>query len=367
MSIDADNSYSYRDLGKYVVSVDQSVLRTILNFVVRYSANSLESLGVSRRTSLSLLKAVAKSKSQRSRSDRIASYPVFGHIGMRVHRGYKFFDFDKGIVTKVFGATASAEEAESEIAASRAASSITAAPRFISADEHSRWFSEEYIRGTHATDIVSPTSSDYLRYYNDIEKCLLELALSEEPVRVRVSDHVNEVSSNTFRDRWERGGCGESDISGVEDYIEKVRGWLDSHFGDAEVDLVPTHGDFSLVNAILTKGGLRFIDWEGIGPGILYSDVYNLMFAERYYGRTSNDFVDEVRGTLRQFREAITRHGAGLREVAHQDQDVLRRIYYLERIRLLVEREVTPNLVSVVKKSIDMFDEFDRLTEDPAT
>lgn len=366
MSTGTDRSYAYWDLGKFVVSLDQGVFRALQNFVLLYAANNLGSLGLSRRTGMYLLKIVLKSKVRNVDRTRILSYPVFGHIGMRVHRGHKFFDFQNGTVTKLFGPEGRVDDAEKEIAASRAASAITAAPRFHEADEDLRWYSEEYIRGTHASELVSPDSSDYLQFYDDIEECLVELALSNNPIRVRVDEHVNRVSSYRFQGRWERAGCASSDVSDVEDYLERLRGWLEGRFGDMEVVLVATHGDFSLVNAIQTSKGLRFIDWEGIGPGVLYSDLYNLLFTERYYGRTSGNFDSEVRGLVQRFRDTITSRATRLGDAAQQDQIALRRIYYLERTRLLLERDVTPNLVSVVKKSIKVFDEFDRRSGAPA-
>jgi len=362
MTSSAANPYRYRARGKHLVSVDQGLLQAVLNLVVRYSVNGLASLGLSRRNSLQLLKTVARPGKRHDAPGPVESYPVFGHIAMRVHRGYKFFDFNQGVVTKLFNCNGETDKAAAEVAASRTASAISAAPRFIAADEDLRWFSEELIRGRHATSLVSRASSDYLKYYGDIEECLVELALSQDPIRVRVDDHVGRVSSYEFQGRWKKAGCASSDIARVTDYIERVGGLLHAHCGAMEVELVPTHGDFSLVNAILTKQGLRFIDWEGIGPGILYSDLYNLMFAERYYGRTSANFVAEVQAILRQFREAISRRAPVLRQVAHQDEDVLRRLYYLERVRLLVDREVTENLVRVVTKSIGVFDEFDSLS-----
>jgi hypothetical protein len=42
------------------------------------------------------------------------------------------------------------------------------------------------------------------------------------------------------------------------------------------------------------------------------------------------------------------------------DPRFARRQYYLERLRLLLDREVSPNLFKVIRRSIEMFREFDR-------
>jgi len=358
-------TYRYRDIGKYLVCVDQSIRHAIKVFLLHYDRNKLASLGISRSYARSLIRPVARAAISSKRSHRYESKPVFGHIAMRVHRGYKFFDLDRALVTKLFNDEVSNEEASAEILASKIASKMAMAPRFVDADPDSRWFTEEYVHGTHATDLVASGSSDYLKYYPYAERCLVQLASSSRPVVVNADEHISRLAEPLFRDRWIEAGIDSHQVDKVLSFLEMLRSWLTSNLSTNELHLVPTHGDFSLVNAISTVQGMRFIDWEGIGPGTLYSDLYNFMFVERYYGRSSDKFSEEVSMLLSRFGDAIVENIPDLQVAVEMDQAVVRRLYYLERTRLMLDREITPNLVGVVEKSITMFSGFDEESGEP--
>ena len=113
------------------------------------------------------------------------------------------------------------------------------------------------------------------------------------------------------------------------------------------------------MNAIETNKGLRFIDWEGIGFGGLYSDIYNFVFVERYYGRSSEHFSDELEKFLVTYRHTVRSSLPNLQKAANLCLIYARRLYYFERICLLLERDVTANLCQVVLKSIELFKGYD--------
>jgi hypothetical protein len=358
-------TYRYRDIGKYLVCVDQSLINAVRTFVLGFDSNKLSSLGVSRSIATNVVKVLAREKFRHQGADDYETLPAFGHLGMKVHRGYKLFDFDASRVTKVFAAGVERNEADIEIAASREASAVNQAPRFVDSDPASAWFSEEYVRGIHATDLVGPDSGDYLRYYADVENCLLELLDCTPPVAVNAMDYINDLANNAYRDRWLKAGFSVQDVDQIAAYTERLRAWLTENLSGKTLQLIRTHGDFSLVNAISANNGLRIIDWEGIGPGSLYSDIFNFAFAEHYYGRSSRDFVSEVKSVTERFGEAVVRRHPALRDATMMSQTIARRLYYLERVRLMAHRDVTPNLHNVIGKSIAMFEKFDRSIGDP--
>jgi len=359
-AMSAGMKYRYRDIGKYLVCVDQTVTGALRRFILGYDSNMLDSLGISKLLARNIVKVLAKNRLRPQSADYYEVLPVFGHLGMYVHRGFKLFDFEASTVTKIFASGISKSEAEQEIAASREACAVRQAPRFIAADPGSDWFTEEYVRGIHATDLVAPKSGDYLRYYADAENCLLELLECKAPTVVDAMSHITDLADNAYRDRWLDAGFARQEIDGISHYLESVRSWLADNLPAGHLQLVRTHGDFSLVNAISTESGLRIIDWEGIGPGSLYSDIYNFAFAEYYYGRTGPDFVSELGSVIERFRAAVLERKPKLRNAAMMNQTVVRRLYYLERVRLMANRDVTTNLYSVIEKSIAMFNEFDR-------
>ena len=128
----------------------------------------------------------------------------------------------------------------------------------------------------------------------------------------------------------------------------------------ARLQLVPVHGDFSLVNAIATAEGLRFIDWEGISPGCVYDDIFNFVFVERYYERATGSFMNDMSAFLDRYGQAVRKRFPELADSTEVDITFARRQYYLERLKLLLDREVSANLFKVIRQSIEMFREFDR-------
>lgn len=352
-------AYRYQKTGKYLVSIDQSIFSAFLSLVVNHRKNNLDSLGLSWSRVARILKILLRSKFKVVEAGRCIHLPVFGHLGLQVHRGVKLFDFTRFEVAKVFASHISREEADAEIAASRNASAIAIAPRFLMADADARWYNEEYIAGAHATDLVSPDSSDFLRYYPAVENCLLELASNQPPTEVKTAEYFDSLANGDFADRWSAAGIDATDVNFISSYIDSLRAWLGANAKFDSSKLVLTHGDFSLVNGLVSDGELRIVDWEGISPRSVLGDIFNFALAERFYGRTSPNFVAEAESLFDHYRTALISRCPELKIAASMDEQVARRIYYLERIRLMVDRDASPNISRVVKKSILMFNQFD--------
>ena len=356
-------AYRFQNTGKYLVCLDQTVWNLTRTAVIGFRENGLASLGLSMSIVMRFLKILIRSKFSVVSPDRFVMMPAFGHIGMQVHRGVKLFDLRRREVTKVFTSHDSAELAEQEISASKTASKLSAAPRFLRADVDLNWFSEEYICGEHGSAVVAKHSSDFLKYYAEVEKCLLELALSVPPKTVRMRDHVEGLIEPNFAERWLAAGIDAADVSLVSTYIEKLQQWLLDQAGDENIALVLSHGDFSMVNAILTDGGLRFVDWEGVALRSAPGDALNFAFTEAFYERVTDQFVSETQGVFEHYRKAFRARFPDLTEAVSQSDEIAQRLYYLERIRVMLDRDVTPNLGHVVTRSISLFQDFDAATD----
>ena len=358
--------YRYHRIGKHLACLDQSIYDVVMTVRFGHDRNQLSSIGVSRSVGRRAIKVVTQSKLRLLNSDNQVLLPVFGHIAMQVHRGYKVFDFNRLEVSKVFGQEVSTRYARKEVAASRRAAEIAAAPRHLLADPDLAWFKEEYICGVHATDIVSGLDSEYVKFYPDVEACLLDLVASESPRSVAMSFHIKRLADTSFRTRWLSGGMVAGEINEISRYLQQLRQWLESRSDADQLQLVPAHGDFSLVNAIATDAGLRFIDWEGIAPGGLYSDILNFLFVERYYGRAAGNFSEQISVFVNRYRKSILSRFPQLERAAAMDPAIARRLYYLERLKILLDRSVSANLCDVVCKTIAMFRKFDDETGDVA-
>jgi len=348
-------TYRYHSIGKYQVCVDQSISGAIKTILLGYERYRLRSIGVTRPAARKAIQIVARDKLGLLSSTRQVVLPVFGQIAMQVHGGYKIFDFNRLEVSKSFSRETTSQEASREIAAGTQVSGIAAAPRFLAADPELRWYKEEYICGVHAADPVYRSGKSVADFYPDVEDCLADLASCESALSMATLSHIDRLADLSFRASWLESGVESADIDAIEAYAQQLRDWLAAHSQQDQIQLVLTHGDFSLVNAIATETGLRFIDWEGIARGGLFSDVFNFLFVERYYGRADANFLKHLSFYIDSYREHVVSRHPGLKEAANLDRTFARRLYYLERLNLLLQRKASENLHSVVHKSIEMF------------
>jgi hypothetical protein len=353
------NEFRYVRLGKYLLSLDQSILSVIRNVSLGYDRNQLNSIGIPKPVALATLRVIIKHALRLLEPDRVIELPAFGHVGIAVHRGCKVFDFQNRYVTKVFEQGTDPEAAMLEIRASRHASNIAAAPKFIDEDPGHTWYREEYICGVHATDAEVRDGVDIHDYYPAVEDCLLDLVACKSPIEVDTMVHIDEYSDTSFRDRWIAAGHDVEQVNQIAGYIEELGDWLRKQPAPDRLQLVLTHGDFSLVNAISTDDGLRFIDWEGVTYGGLVTDVIHFLFAERYYSRIGESFVAELSEFVARYRAAALARFPELREAADLDLTFARRMYYLERLGLMVKRSVSSHHCNVVSRSIETFREYD--------
>jgi len=356
--------YRYFRIGKFLACLDQSIVDAVKYAGLGYERHKLRSIGASRSVGRAVIKAVVRDRLGLLNASELVELPAFGHVGLQVHGGCKLFDFERREVVKVFTPETSSQDAVVEISASKQASEVPSAPRFIAEDPDLAWYREEFICGMHATDGGFRSGAEILDFYPDVEKCLLDLVACSPPRRIAANIHFERLADLTFRSHWLSAGLDAQKIEEISEYVRQLRDWLANQAATEELQLVLTHGDFSLVNAISTDGGLRFIDWEGIAPGGLYSDVFNFVFVERYYDRASDNFRNEMSEFIRGYRKASQERFPELREAAETDLVFARRQYYLERLSLLLNRKVSSNLCKVVCNSIALFRDFDRESGD---
>jgi len=287
------------------------------------------------------------------------SLPVFGNIAIGVHRGYKVVDFQNLVVTKIFSEDVPMQEARRQIQACKLAANVHAAPRFLGEDTDGAWYSEEYVGGVHGTDSALATSGRFMEYYPDVERCLLALVGAGQPQTVDTSAYISALTDPALLDRWNDTAGTEETVTEVRLFQDQLKLWLSQPQIVPRLELVLSHGDFSLVNAIIADGRFRVIDWEGVRHGVLYADCLNFVFVETYYQRATTDITSDIAEVMRRYGEAVAGMYPGLKGVVEVPQAVSMRLYYLDRLHLMLEREVTGNLANVVRKSIRMFRDFD--------
>jgi len=350
--------FRYRRCGKLFVCLDQPVWDAVRFLWASYHSLHLDSLGISVSDTCKAVLAITLCKVS---NFSLASFslPVFGHVSMAVHRGYKVINFRHLTVTKVFTDNVSRLESEKQLAACKRASRIVAAPRFIEEGSDSSWFTEEYIRGIHGTMCSKAKSGDFMEFYPGMELCLLDLIGSESPTSVETKAYLDEITDKKYYTAWIRAGIESQVLDEIAVFQADTRSWLLENMESENLQLVLSHGDFSLVNVIVSADTLRVIDWEGLGFGSLYADIVNFVLVERYYGRARSNVVRDIADVLEMYGRSVLSAYPSLANMAAMRPDCAVRLYCLERLRLLLGRNVSPNLSSVVRKSIQLFRDFD--------
>jgi hypothetical protein len=347
------------------VCIDQGIWRAIRTLLLSYKKYCLGSLGISLRGATTAILMLARQKLVPS-AGTVTLLPAFGNIAIRVHRGYKIFDLENSRVTKVFGDGVSAAEAKVQMRACEQASNVDAAPRFVLADPENAWYTEEFIPGVHGTDTARSTSGRFMEFYPDVEACLLDLIDAGPVQAVDVLSYIEDLTAPRLFDEWDQSGEASGAARDIGRYQLLLKQWLLRNLSADTLQLVLIHGDFSLVNVIVADNSFRVIDWEGIRHGNLYGDCCNFVFAEKYYDRAGTDVTDEMAEIMKRYRQGVLKRFPSLRKSADVPQEFAMRLYYLERLRLLLERHVSANLISVTRKSIRMFKDFDYAAGFPA-
>ena len=333
MTTDTTNaSHRFVSFGRRLVNVDRSVLRLFSACVLGYRRNRLHALGVSFADALLGFLMAARFRF-RGGSGQAQHLPVPGDVALRVHRGYKVFDFDNSVVSKVFDAATPQADADAELQACIDASAVKAAPRFVASDPDGRWYTEEYIAGKHGTQTAKALNGDFGGYFDDVAECLIDLAGAGPRNTVDVAAYLEELTAPELLAAWQADAEARDTAAEVGKYQARLKRWLIANMPDKPLTLVWTHGDFSLVNVIISKRRFRVIDWEGLRPGNVHSDVINFVFVEKYYRRAQGDIVDPMHVFVSRYDVALRSRLAELKVASKPGFQCAVRLYYLERLQ----------------------------------
>jgi hypothetical protein len=341
----------------------------------------LRSLRLSKRQSINAVKALVQHQLKLRDRGSVVELPVYGHLCLPVHRGYRVFDFRRRAVIRTFSPEVDTAVVAREIEAVRSASHLDFAPavRHWSAEE--RWYEEDFVIGYQARLIPKEPGAVLRIYRQDVEPCLERMILSQAPCRVGMSEYVRRVL-NGIMDALENGrslgqGVNARKADTVRQFVELVAEQLrlrvsrihnradrnhprdTDHPNDPGAALVFSHGDFSLRNMLMTKDGITVIDWESAGRRSVLFDLYNYFFTESYYGRIATNLVSEINEAISSLQSRIRSQAPDIAETLSSLTPVYRRLYYLERILVMLEREMSDDLLDVILRSIQVFKRYE--------
>ncbi len=297
------------------------------------------------------------------KSSSILELPFNSNVCLIVHRGLRIFDFDKKVVIKTISQEVDDKSVKKEIEAVKKANKFDFTPKLRNWNIQERWYEEDYIIGSPCffyPDSEQPLFQEL--YHEEIVWCLQNIILVTEPVYIEIKEYLSDLVKiiDTRRNLiFHKKKITETKI---EEFILSLLNKLNSE--KSKIPLVFTHGDFSLVNILKTTNGVRVIDWADAGKRSALHDFYNYFLTELYYNRMSFSFIPKIKDAALalQTRIALKNH-----KIAETFLPLFKRyrwIYYIERIALLLERELNEKTLNVIIKSIDVFKNYENFSNE---
>lgn len=294
------------------------------------------------------------------------SLPCFGHICKHVHKGFKVFHLIRGTVTKIFDPDVSSASVRSEIERMKMVSPNKYAPAITGSNSAQRWYEEQYFSGVLISTYKSPDSSNLLQSFDHIiMPCLSALMTFREHRHARVLEYARElartidVSGNTSI-----RGLDSGDAPVLRPFVHSLLERLDNR-GDISLCLAFSHGDFCPANMIITRGGMRLLDWESA----LYRSALFDFFSYFFYRPVCIDVPVEV--MAREMEQAfpillnrLSTESPDLERHLSFDEPAYRWLFYIECLAKLAERVHTDknlDIADFIKRYINAFDQYEVL------
>lgn len=274
--------------------------------------------------------------------------PVYGHFGTHVHKGYKIFNLYSNTVTKIFDADVSRSCIMQEIGRLKKVSQISFAPSLRKWNINERWHQEDYIQSNIATAHRSPDSDIFLKaFYREAMPCLNSLILFQSPQTKNLSRYLREIMGILEKSEFLREKLVLEEAVMFDEFVHTTVKRLNAMV-DCAVSLVLSHGDFCPANLLNSKDGLKVIDWESTEPRSLLFDFYSYFFHRPVSSKFPvAQMVSEVNEALPYFISQLSLMSPDITDNLLASVKTYRHLYYIERLCMLVERDLTDKNVSM--------------------
>jgi choline/ethanolamine kinase len=295
----------------------------------------------------------------------VVELPCYGQICVRIHKGYKIFDFHRGVAIKVFDCHVNSAAIRDEIDILKVVSRIEFASSIKKWSIEGRWYEEEYVNGS-LDSSYKPLDSGALieKFSNEILQHLTSLTLFQKPITKNAIEHAFDMtkalSSKILPRQASPGGEYPKILSFMDSMVHRLR-----TEGDYPIFLVFAHGDFVPANMLNTRYGMKIIDWEGAGYRSALFDFYSYFFYRPACREVPvTELVSEINTALPMFISGLAENAPEVSNSLKTCEKGYRWIFYLEMICRLVDREMTDknlNMMHYIQEYIKAFSLYEDL------
>ena len=271
-------------------------------------------------------------------ADKVLALPVSGHLCLKVHSGYKIFDFRRSVVIKVFSPTSDPAKVQREIVWVRRVGAHRFAPTVHRWSVEERWYEEDYVNGFPAAD------SDWRKSLHTLQESVVPLVarmiLAAPSQKVRALEYALDRSELVL---GEQSILSDERLDATK--VQRIRSFVQMMIerlrqeGDRPLSLVYSHGDFCPKHILTTKHGAVIIDWEAAGYRSALFDLYHAFFRRLWGGEgVAPGMAVAMEQAISELQLALQASDDNSSLCLSLDAaKVYRWIYYVERICLYVE------------------------------
>jgi choline/ethanolamine kinase len=296
----------------------------------------------------------------------VLELPVYGHLGLKVHRGYRLFDYRRNAVARVIDPDVDPAVVAAEIKGAQSASRLDFAPKVLRWNVQERWYEEDFVSGHIAHSSIKSESEVFEIYRRDIAPCLEKMILLQDPLTVDLAARIDEISIVFEDGRLSRPELDAKRVNSIRDFVGSTIEQLGVE-ENRHIRLVFSHGDLALRNILRTRDGITVIDWESAGHRSVLFDLYNYFFAALYYEQITTNPVPEINRAIASLQSRLAAKAPDIARDLPSLARVYRRLYYVERLSVLLEREMSNDLLDVILRSIDVFNRYEKITNDDSS
>ena len=274
--------------------------------------------------------------------------PVYGQFGMLVHKGYKVFNLRTRLVTKIFDPDVNELSIINEIEQLKKVSQINFAPSLRKWDINGRWYQEDYIRSNIASAHRSSDSGIFLKaFHKEALPCMHSLMLFQRPVTKDLAVYLKELIGIIENGKLLKKNLDSKEANIFREFVHSIIERLNAEVNH-KVLLVFSHGDFCPANFLNTKEGLRIVDWESTKYRSLLFDFYSYFFYRPVSPKLPVDkMFSEINEALPILVSRLSSRTPDVTGNLLALVMIYRHLYYIERLCMLVERDLTDNRLNM--------------------
>jgi hypothetical protein len=297
-------------------------------------------------------------------ASQMVQLPVYGQVGMLVHKGYKVFNFCSGVVTKIFDADVNPSSIFGEIEQLKKVSQLDFAPSLTKWDMTERWYEEEYIRSTIPLAHRSANSSTFLKaFYQETMPCLKTLMSFQSPEMKDLMTYLRDLMEIPEVRRLGTEELQSREFGKIKSFLDDMAERLRSK-GSISIYLVFTHGDFCPANMLKTRHGIKFIDWESAENRSALFDLYSCFFYRIVSRKIRVDTVAlEIKEGLPNFMSGLTMKMSDVAHSLSHFEEVYRWMYYVEEVCKGLVRERTDKNLNILEDILGYIGAFTQYEE----